>query len=53
MFDLSKKYRKQKSLSFLKGLILLVPYGFGLSNLIDDFQALRTLMNSRNWKSVF
>jgi len=31
----------------------VVPYGLGLSNLIDDFQALRTLMNSRNWKSVF
>jgi hypothetical protein len=30
-----------------------VPHGLGLSNLINDFQALRNLMNSRNWKSVF
>lgn len=30
-----------------------VPCGFDLSNFIDDFQSLRILMNSRNWKSVF
>lgn len=32
---------------------LEVPCGLDLSNFINDFQALRTLMNSRNWKSVF
>lgn len=30
----------------------LVPYGLKLSNMLDDFQSLRNLMNSRNWKSV-
>ena len=29
-----------------------VPYGLDLSNFIDDFQALRILMNSRSWKSL-
>ena len=37
----------------LSGVFSFVPYGLGLSNLIDDFQSLRNLMNSRNWKSVF
>ena len=30
-----------------------VPYGLVLSNLIDDLQSLRNLINSRYWKSVF
>ena len=30
----------------------VVPYGLDLSNFIDDFQALRILMNSRSWKSL-
>ena len=47
-FGGSKK-RKGSKICSLSGI---VPCGFELSNLIDDFQALRTLMNSRNWKSV-
>lgn len=44
-----KKQKGSKNCS-LSGI---VPCGFDLSNIVDDFQALRILMNSRNWKSLF
>jgi len=46
------KNKHKKSLSSLKGFFLLVPYRLDLSNFIDDFQELRILMNSRNWKLI-
>jgi len=29
-----------------------VHQGMGLSNILDDFQVLKKLMNSHNWKSI-
>ena len=46
----NNKSRTSEKISKKSGL---VPSGLDLSNLIDDFQTLRILMNSRNWKSVF
>lgn len=33
-------------------LYLSVPERSDLSNFLDDFQAIRILMNSRSWKSI-
>jgi len=43
------KKRKGSKICSLSGI---VPYGLDLSNLIDDFQALRILMSSRTWKDL-
>jgi site-specific DNA recombinase len=51
--DGALKSNKDLTISYKSDISCRVPYGFGLSNLIDDFQSLRNLMNSRNWKSVF
>lgn len=48
-FGGSKKGKAAISDSFFA----IVPYGLKLSNIVDDFQSLRNLMNSRNWKSIF
>ena len=39
----AKNKSNKKSLSSLKGLILLVPYGLKLSNFIDDFIRIKKL----------
>ena len=48
---LNLKTKKDQSKALIL-FCLFVPYGLDLSNFIDDFQALRILMNSRNWKSI-
>ena len=42
------KAKKQK----IVFCFFVVPYGLDLSNFIDDFQAIREMMNSQSWKTV-
>jgi site-specific DNA recombinase len=52
LVDVQHKGFKKAKGSENRSLSAHVPYGLDLSNFIDDFQALRILMNSRTWKSI-